>query len=1069
MSRRAPNIATIAPGAGFLPTFAKALLNGELFPSFSYQPDHPHRFAKARIYVPTRRAARALRSEFADQIGRGSVILPEIRPLGDHDEELDFFKPTIGGDLDQLEPISKIQSTLILGELIFAWKNALPKIFSRQLKSVPLVAPANPADALWLAQELLGLIETAESEEKTLTLIDQIDAADHAEWWQLTLEFLKIAREFWPARLSELGKQSQAKYQISALDRQTEYLNHEGFSGPVIVAGSTGSLPATARLISLVSKLENGLVVLPGLDQKMTAEQWQSIYEKADIKSGIVESDHLASIVIQGHPQYGLARLLSRMEMGVSDIGHIKELGQITPELDKRQSIVSKAMLPVVHTDAWSDEGEFSEQEEQSAMAGVTLIEADNEREEATAIAASIRLALEPGDVEKPNVALVTPDRNLARKVSIELTRYGIDADDSGGLPLLQTQLGTLVSLLVEILLKQPDKAAFASLLKHPLALFGLSQEQSLQAASIIERIILRGKKTPLKTKTIRAEIEQCFEELAEARHVPMWRKYLSDDDKEIALQLASKIEQAFAPLLADQMDDEVEPGKLKLPPAEWAKRTILVLEQITCSEDNTYDVWDSEAGIQLVNTLDEIRSCPSSIEVSGHDWADMLEPLLGGQVVKPKAGKHPRVMIWGALEARLQSVDTLIMAGLNEGTWPSVSSNDPFLSRTMKSEIGLEPPERRLGLSAHDFQMGMGTKNVILSRALKSDGAPSVASRWVQRLLTLMSEQTAIDIRARGKKLVSYTKPSKSDNLAKSAQRPEPKPPEKYQPISYSFSEVSLLRRDPYAIYAKRILRLDRLEDFASEPDLRERGTLYHAIIERFYENELSHEPEDAYRQLVSITNSEFDMSELPTEISFVWKHRFMQVAQSLIDWEYARAPEVRSRRVELSARCNLPGDREIKLTGRADRIDLMVDGNVEILDFKTGTSPSAKEARSLLDPQLPLEAYAMEKGGFGDFGPYGVNSLKYIRLKPSDNLIVDQVEEKPTTKQPEPLTPSQIGEKAAEELSRLLAALGDNKVGFLSRAIPKIERDYSGDYDHLARVSEWSVADTDDGGDDV
>lgn len=1060
-TRETPNLFTIPPGVPFLETFAQSLMRGELLTSFNYNPDQPHKLARCRIYVPTRRAARALRSEFADQIGHQSVILPDIRALGEVDDDLGFFENAASADLSQDEPISQVQAMLILGDLILAWKKALPKAFSEQLQSVPLVAPANPSDALWLAAELLSLLEASESEEIDLRKIDYINLQEHAEWWQLTLEFLKIVREYWPERLKEIRRQSNASHQVNLLDRQTQDLITNGHDGPVIVAGSTGSLPATARLIKAVSMLSQGAVVLPGLDQDMRHEDWSYIYHYADDQKKFAPSEQLTAVVTQGHPQFGLARLLYRIGLRVDDVYQVPKLGAENAERQARGKIITKAMLPSAMTTIWADTAQKNIEQEITAFKNVSLLQAGNDREEAAAIAVAMRLALD-GSIQshKRNVALVTPDRNLALKVSIELQKFGIKADDSGGVSLSQSQIGTLLMLTLDASLGVPDHAVLASFLKHPYTCFGTEGIVRDKAISVIERTILRGASQNYRPHQLSQALNAYLENLDQQTHVPLWCQNISPDDIQTAISFADKLNSEFRQFYALSGEQDIELDTL-LPVARWTEKTISLLEAITLSGDENYQVWDSEAGQKLVSLLEEIVSCPADMHVTGREWLQMLEPLLSGQVVKPKTGSHPQVMIWGALEARLQNVDTIILAGLNEGIWPSTSSNDPFLSRSMKSEIGLEPPERRIGLAAHDFQMGMGAQNVVLSRSKKSNGAPTVASRWVQRLCAVLSVDTVSAIKSRGDDLIAFSNSQTDGATGQIAKRPDPKPASDAQPKSYSFSEISTLRRDPYAVYAKRILRLQPFESFSNEADLRARGTIFHAVLEEFSKLLSDQKPDELELLLAEILERNFASSGLPNEIAILWEDRFSRLIKPFVEWELHHGENVHDRIIEASAKCRLPGDIEFFITGRADRIDVLDDGTVDIIDFKTGLSPSAKEARSLLDPQLPLEAFAVMQSGFKNIGPSSVRSLKYVRLKPADQLIVDQVEAKPTRKEPEPYSAEQLGQKAADELSQLLQELYHNKIGFKSRTIPKMDRDYTGDYNHLARVSEWSVVD--------
>jgi ATP-dependent helicase/nuclease subunit B len=186
-------------------------------------------------------------------------------------------------------------------------------------------------------------------------------------------------------------------------------------------------------------------------------------------------------------------------------------------------------------------------------------------------------------------------------------------------------------------------------------------------------------------------------------------------------------------------------------------------------------------------------------------EWPQAVQALVADLSVKPAPGGHPRISIWGTLEARLQTVDLMILGGLNEGVWPAQTQNDQFLTRGMKAGLGLEPPESRIGLAAHDFQMAMGQKRVILSRSERAEGAPSIASRWWQRLTTFAGEDPSNAMRAEGNRYLDYARAMEAGIDAKPAPRPKPAPPLAARPKSLSVTEVETLIRDPYAIYAKK------------------------------------------------------------------------------------------------------------------------------------------------------------------------------------------------------------------------------------------------------------------------
>jgi ATP-dependent helicase/nuclease subunit B len=1060
MSARPPRLVTIASGAPFLPVLAETIVSGGLVPGLAYRPEEPLSLARATVFVPTRRAARALRSELTDRIGAGSAILPVIRPLGETEDDVGFFDLADPAALALDPPIPQTAAILRLADLVLAWRQALPDAVRDHLGGAPLAAPANPADAIWLGRSLFELIQSVETEECDFAGLDTVISADLQQWWQLTREFLTIADQYWPALLAEISRSSPARHHNAMIDIFTRSLDSAASDRPVIVAGSTGTRPSTARLIAAVAHLPNGAVVLPGLDHAMRPSHWQGLAKSAS------EGHTAFDATVRSHPQYGLLRLVQGCGLTVGHLEEIPEIGDLEPGMAIRRAAVSAALLPADATEAWGETGFLPDPAAlQPAFDPVILIEAVNEREEAAALAAAMRQALEPRPgTSEPTVALVTPDRNLARRVVIELKRYGIEANDSGGAPLMASPQGSLARIVTQVAFTPGDAVAIAALLKHPLSRFGLHREMVAQAAGLIERIALRG-------GSGEADIDQLESLVADrvamraARHAPRWLARISDQEVDAALDYARRAAAALSPLTAILVTETDNGVTNAIPVGRLAAATAQALEYICADETGTFEtLWGDEAGAGLAGILIEVRDSGSTLAMTGHEWIGALEALISGKMVKPRAGGHPRAFIWGALEARLQHVDTVLMGALNEGVWPQAGQEDPFLSRSMKAAIGLEPPERRIGQAAHDFQMAMGAPRVVLSRAGRSGKAPTVASRWLQRLLAVTGPETTLALRARGDALLEHVRRLDTGFATPPAPRPEPHPPAAMQPASYSFSEVGLLRRDPYAIYARRVLELDPLEPFLADPGPRERGTLYHAILEEFVST--LGPGERTLNALRRVAATHFQRARLPDATALIWKARFDKAAHAIVAWEADNAGQCVRSLVEARAGLDL-APAGIRLTGMADRIDLRSDGTAWVIDYKTGGTPSRKEARSLLDPQLALEAYALRKGGFAGIGEVPVSAVLYLRLTGKDPFA-ERIDTDPARPgRDEVLTPDDLAQKAADELARLVVLLRSGKRGFLSRAIPRSVRSLEGDYDHLARVAEWQTTVDPDAGD--
>ena len=1065
MAARRQRILTIPAGLPFLRTLAAALCDGRLTEHFRYDPADPLSLAKVTIFLPTRRAARVLRSEFVELLGGRAAILPIIRPLGETEEDSSYFDEALPETLDLTPPLSSTARLIELARLVLAWRNRLPQIVRDIHADSPLVAPASPADAIWLARNLAELIDSMETEERAWSELAALKTEDHALWWQLTAQFLEIASSFWPARLDELSKSSPARTRNALLRAEARRIAAAAHAGPVIVAGSTGSVPATAELIAAVAALPQGIVVLPGLDTAMPEEHWRLV--APDQRRG-----EPADPTARSHPQYGLSHLLKYLKLTRADAA---TLAEADPDLKLRAEVLSHALAPAAATSAWSAWREkLPPQALESAFADVALIEAANEREEATAIAIALRLALqEPGrDGRDSQAALITPDRNLARRVAAELARFGIAADDSAGTPLSSTPQGVLVQLLLEATLRPGDPVAIVSLLKHPLARFGLEGEAVRQGVEALELLALRGGVGDLDIAALEPLLLQRLEEQAADAHAPQWRQSLPAEAAGRALDLARRVALATAPL-ADALvrRDPQERGlSASLGLADWAERSGRALEAVAADErGNLAALWSGEAGEALAALLGDIIATDGEMEADGPQWIDILAALAAGQMVKPRAMSHPRLFIFGTLEARLQSVDTLVLGGLNEGSWPGQSVSNPFISRSMKTEIGLQPPERRIGQLAHDFEMANGTRRLVYSRALQQGAAPTVASRWLQRLLALGGAAFETTLKSRGARFIDWAGLIDAGDVQRLAQRPAPTPPRELQPKSYSFSEVGRLRRDPYSVYARRVLRLDPVDAFNRDPGAAERGTLYHAIIDRFVREGHAAGRPQAAAAMEHILAELFDAERLPPHIDNVWRPRFREVARAFLAWEAERRPGLRRTWTEARGGIEL-GALGIRLTGVADRIDLKGGKAADIIDYKTGFNPSPAQARALLDPQLALEAYALGQGAFREPGSLVPENLLYVRLRPGDRFKVDQVNNELSTASGRTKTKSamELAQEAIDQLEKFVAVLQSGERGFASRLVPAQQYDYGGDYDHLARVAEWSTAETEEGNGD-
>jgi ATP-dependent helicase/nuclease subunit B len=466
-------------------------------------------------------------------------------------------------------------------------------------------------------------------------------------------------------------------------------------------------------------------------------------------------------------------------------------------------------------------------------------------------------------------------------------------------------------------------------------------------------------------------------------------------------------------------------------------------------------------AGTKLLGlfaSLTEEGSGADGLILDGAEYPFFLAALMGDvSVPRPPRG-DPRVHIWGTLEARLQSVDLLILGGLDEGAWPAVTRTDPFLSRAMRAEIGLPAPERRIGLAAHDFVEGMCVPRVIVTRSEKRAGTPTVESRWLQRLRALAGEEASAAMVQRGSRYIAMARGLDHVPQAevRAVRRPQPRPPVAVRPRRLSITEIETLIRDPYAVYAKHILHLRPLDEIGVAPDGRLRGTLMHEALNRFTGE--WHGPFDAAAEarLRQIGDEALESVAEFGDVHAVWSIRFAAIARWIVAWEAARDAAVAARHTEVAGKLDIaaPGGPFV-LTGRADRIDRMADGTLAIYDFKTGTPQSERTVFAGLTPQMTLEAATARAGGFENIPAAGVSDLAWLSLgkagrdEPYKSAVLRNQ------------TADDLADRAHAMLTELIAAFDDEQTPYLSRARPLMER-YLGDYEHLARVREWALVDS-------
>ena len=983
MSGGTPKIFTIGASAPFAVTLARGLL--------ARLGDDPLALASATIYLPTRRAARSFGDAFAAVLG-GAALLPQFRALGDADEDDLLFDSD--SEVTLPAAIAPLRRQLLLAHLVQRWD------------ATQRGGALSFAQSAALASKLAALMDEIVTQGCDPAKIAGLAPLPLAEHWQEAGGFLAYLYEEWPAILDAEAAADIAVRRDEAIRALAKRIEKAPPPGLVIAAGSTGSIPASAELLGVIARLPNGALVLPGLDHALDEESWGDLDP--------------------GHPQYGLKQLLDRIGVARSDVKDWDD----TARNAAREHLLSETLRPAPTTDAWRALVERGGGDIAQGLAGLSLIEAADPAEEALAIALALREALEiPGR----SAALVTPDRNLARRVAAELKRWDVAIDDSAGRPLAHTSAGSFLCLVAEAADAHFAPVPLLALLKHPFARAG-GDAASFRAMARALDAALRGPRPDPRL----AGITDRLRKLPDRPPTPEQEK-----TRQALLAWWHGIANMLAPLesLLTARETTLE---------AMAVTHLQAAEALACDHEETCLLWSNADGEVAARFTAALRECAVALPaIAPHSYAPLFRRLAMQQPVRAAFGQHPRLAILGPLEARLQRFDLTILGGLNESAWPQSPGADPWFSRPMRATLGLEPPERGIGLAAHDFAMQAAGPQVLLTRALKADGAPTVPSRWLQRLTQL----------ARGLGLEDRLKPAQ--DMARMAARlmtvppgvrlPRPKatPPLDTRPRRLSVTEIETWLRDPYAIYARHVLRLRKRDLLDEEVGPLERGNALHKALELFVAEYPGELPPDAAARLIAIAETVFAQMKIPQAVLALWRARLPSAAHWFVE-EFERPRRATITQSWLEKKGTLvfdaPGG-SFELRGVADRIDRRADGDAAIIDYKTGALPQKNWTATFLAPQLPLEGAILAAGGFDAVPQMEVGELLYVKLsggaRPGEPRELENAATLPA--------------EALAKLKSLVALFDDPATAYLPRVRPRT-RDQDGDYDHLARVREWA-----------
>lgn len=995
-----PQIWTIRAGEPFLQTLIAAIDRGQLFPKLNWQ--DPLMWTNVTLMLPTRKAIKNLNANFHLYTGREVGFLPKMICLGEFENDDDLPQST-----QKWPAISLLERKLILLPLVEKW---LEHFQTHEQNNQQHYLP----QLLLFIDELLEVIDVFTLEHAQLDLIQTSVSGQYDEFWLKSLAFLDIVLKQYPPILAHMQKTDpKREYQLRALEF-VEKLKHISSNQIYVLAGSTGSVKSTALMMSALARHSHGAVVLPSFDVELDANTWD-----------LIAQEKTQNARLMTHPQYYMSHFVHSLGLVPQDVVQLCQ----NPSKDSAdfRELIALGFRPSEGHSHWQQQLKTLSKRSDFGQLGqhLTYIEASHLDEEAQAIACILRNALED---QKTKAMVITPNRILGMRIQEALRKFGVHVSDSAGVPLNKTRAAQLLLEAIGLAFEPGPLALDSFLFYKPK--FQIEPSPTPELLDLLNVVGCHH----LKWKSW----EQLFAELHQLKQ-PENLKYghramrkLTPELLEQITALLSSVYAIFQPLYSVQSH-------------HWTTS----IEHLFCSiVDPKIEGYD-----QVLAFLEHLKSCAQYLTFDPKQLRAMLDLLLSAETAYDLNEEHPQLRILGPIEARLMHADVVILAGLNEGEWPGQVDAGAFLNRALLKSIGLSLPERTVGLQAHDFYCALFGEQVYLTRSRKNGGQPQSISRFLERLELVFGEHW-LSIAARGEPWLRLARtldlPEQYQTFSLS--KPTPKAPLARKKLYFSVSELDHLMRDKYSYFASAILHLQPIDDGQDDNPSTAFGQMVHeglAHCKDIFLNPPS-DHHDLIEYIMSCFKKAGETLQIEPLIQQSWQMRLDHIARWLCTQILMQAPDIEDIHLETSGRYGwtTTSGINVSMSARADRIDLLKDGRVRLIDYKTGAEINLSKMKIGLKAQLPLEAFILQNNGFDGLSSAPIASLNYIFLKGrhQKNTVVAL-----KGSEAEDLS-VQYFDKANQIIEYVLQ---DDAVFEPSSVVKDIKSQYL----HLSRIEEWSV----------
>ncbi len=961
------------------------------------------------LFLPTARACLAMRDAFLRNSEGSSVIMPKMIPLSEVDENT--MLPFMDHTFAQIKPpISSLKRDIYLTRLIAQTTGIQGKQDKENISY---------DQAAYIAKSLAKLLDDSQHFGVNLEHIQSLARGEHAEHWQPILTFLDIIYQHWPKILDSLQVQDGAAYQDQILRLLSNLWEKQPPQSPIIAAGINRNIPAVHEFLNAIVHHAKGAIIFQGVEQ-ITPELETYFHDH--------DHDWFSQAQAQSSPLWVTSSILKHLDVKPQNVQNLAINTAAKQSHINRAIFLADCLKPV---SVFPDFDDFST----DLLDNFELIECENLIHEAQTIALIMRQQLEKSG---KTAALVTPNRALAQHVTAQLKRWGLNIDDSAGTPLSQTPIGIYLKATAQLACSGIRPKDLMALLKHPFTKMGLPIQDFRSHVRKLD-LLLRSAGNIKGLDAIKQAILQ--------------NSHISSN----LLNILNEFDVKITPLLQ-------ELSKAKASPQILLRKQIEFVQWAASDETSSGsdELWKQEAGHSAAELLSALLEELSIIEhIQPSRWTEFLNIFLQGQTVRPMKRAHPRLSIWGMVESRMMQADLVIIGSVNEGHWPQIPDAGPWLNRPMRSNIGLPSVEQEIGLNAADFLNLATTEHVIITRAI-TENAPMEKSRFLRRIEASLQKQKHLSLIKENSPFLDWRaqliNKEQTPNLLP-AQKPAPKPPFDVRPQQLSITDFGRLINDSYAIYGKKILNLKPLDDLEKDMDHKNFGTLAHEVLELYMHNNQVKGNIPQKTDLSALQNlalEKLNEQNLPKPQHIFWQVRLNRLCQSFFAQELIARKKTQKSWLEIEGAMQFQRPLStFTLKGKADRIDLLSDGSLRIIDYKTGRLPAKSKVIQFEEPQLLLEAILARHHGFGELSGEA-SLLEYWHISGNLGAKSENIELQDKY--------ADLIDDAYIKICKTIDDYNDTAKAYEPYSGGKI-LPYGSDYDHLSRFNEWQTHFGDDG----